>query len=335
MARAERPPRRSARRPVLLGLLLVALIALLIARPDLRRPAAHGVHTAGTVLVYDVIGISARTVYGWRLDIAGLGDSPLVRRWQSAVDRAVPEALPAQARNDLDFAADTIRARVFTIGLARGGALEWRLAPAHGNRVRLYGALEYRRTPADRWQSVRPLQADGRAHRFVATDTGDYRLVFQPALFADVAANLATARGGSLPMPVAGAHTRDIGGGFGVARDGGRRRHEGIDIFAKRNTPVRAVADGRVSTGNGGLGGHYIFLSSGLFGPRYYYAHLDHFAVADGTRVTQGQVIGYVGNSGNAAGGPTHLHFGIYTAIGPIDPAPFVAPMPALPAKEG
>jgi murein DD-endopeptidase MepM/ murein hydrolase activator NlpD len=94
---------------------------------------------------------------------------------------------------------------------------------------------------------------------------------------------------------------------------------------------VRAVVAGRVRTGNGGLGGHHIFLSSGLTGPRYYYAHLDHFAVANGAHVQKGDVIGYVGNSGNAAGLPTHLHFGIYTRHGAIDPAPFIQPMPALP----
>ncbi len=66
--------------------------------------------------------------------------------------------------------------------------------------------------------------------------------------------------------------------------------------------------------------------------PRYYYAHLDGFAVESGDKVKKGEILGYVGNTGNAITTPPHLHFGIY-AGGPVDPAPFLKPEPVLPDR--
>lgn len=331
------PSRRRGRRPVLLALLLAALIGLLYTRPDLRRPAAAAAEQAAASVRCALIaatGLSPRELYAWRLRVAGLYDRPLGRAWRGAVDNARPIALGARRLTALDFAADQITARVYETRLDHGMALRWRLARSAADSDRLYAELQRAdATDPSNWRTVMALTSDGRPHEYDVAERGRYRLVFQPELGATVQAELATAVGGSLPFPVVGGHLYDIGGGFGAPRAGGRRKHKGVDIFADRDTPVRAVVAGRVSTGNGGLGGHYIFLSAGLTGPRYYYAHLDHFAVASGARVDQGDVIGYVGNSGNAAGGPTHLHFGIYTAGGAIDPAPFIQPMPSLPTR--
>lgn len=112
-------------------------------------------------------------------------------------------------------------------------------------------------------------------------------------------------------------------------RDGGRRRHEGIDIFAPRGTAVRAATEGIVlRIGHGGLGGRSVWVL-GPGGQRHYYAHLDRFAgVFAGMRVQEGTLLGFVGNSGNAKGTPPHLHYGIYTVSGPINPYPLLAPVP-------
>ncbi|RJS91638.1 M23 family metallopeptidase [Salinisphaera sp. Q1T1-3] len=305
---------------------------MLAVRADLRRPAAAFVSARIAHLVYETAGLSPRTIYGWRLTIAGLGDSTLARRWRAAPEQATPTRWRRQERAHLTFAADTVSARVFVVRLARGEALRWQLRRPSDDTPVLYATLEYRAEAADTWQTLARLSADDQPHRRVIEHAGDYRFVFQPELLAAVRADWAAAAGGSIPMPVKGARSRDIGGGFGVPRDGGARRHEGVDIFAGRGTPVVAVVDGRVSRRTGGLGGEAIFLSGGFGQPSYYYAHLDRFAVADGARVERGEVIGYVGNSGNAAGGPTHLHFGIYAGGGAIDPAAFIRPMPRLPA---
>jgi murein DD-endopeptidase MepM/ murein hydrolase activator NlpD len=99
-----------------------------------------------------------------------------------------------------------------------------------------------------------------------------------------------------------------------------------VDIFAPRDTPVLAAAPGIVSSvATTRRGGHVVWIWDGARRQSHYYAHLARQAVGPGERVQAGDVIGYVGNTGNARTTPPHLHFGIYAAgDGPIDPLPFV-----------
>jgi murein DD-endopeptidase MepM/ murein hydrolase activator NlpD len=127
-----------------------------------------------------------------------------------------------------------------------------------------------------------------------------------------------------LPVPVAGVKPSGLADTWGGARSEGRR-HEGIDIFAKRGTPVLSSTEGVVvRVGANRLGGQVVWVL-GPGGQRHYYAHLDRYGdVHAGMRVTPGAVLGYVGNTGNARTTPPHLHYGIYTANGAIDPYPFL-----------
>ena len=79
------------------------------------------------------------------------------------------------------------------------------------------------------------------------------------------------------------------------------------------------------SVGTNGLGGNVVWVGRPLSRESHYYAHLDTQLVTEGTRVAAGDPLGTVGSTGNAAGGPPHLHFGIYSGA-PVDPLPYLEP---------
>ena len=130
--------------------------------------------------------------------------------------------------------------------------------------------------------------------------------------------------GPSLGFPVSGTKAKP-GSFWGASRDGGKRRHEGIDIFAPKLTPVVAGGDG-VVTGvkETPVGGKVVWLRLLNKSVTLYYAHLHKQMVTEGQTVKKGETLGVVGNTGNAKHTPSHLHFGVYTYAGPIDPFPFI-----------
>jgi peptidoglycan LD-endopeptidase LytH len=134
-------------------------------------------------------------------------------------------------------------------------------------------------------------------------------------------------------MPIAGIDPGKLDDTFSANREG--RKHEALDIMAARGTPVRAVAEGNVvklfNSKPGGLT-VYQFNNSGTY--CYYYAHLDRYAAGlkEGTLLRKGDVLGYVGSSGNASPAAPHLHFAV-NRLGPdkkwwegtpIDPLPLL-----------
>ena len=117
-----------------------------------------------------------------------------------------------------------------------------------------------------------------------------------------------------LVIPVEGVTAYELKRQFADQR-GGSRQHEAIDIMAPRNTPVRAVEGGTIARlffSRAGGTTIYQFDPSGEF--CYYYAHLEGYAdgLREGASVRKGQVIGYVGTSGNAQKTAPHLHFAIF-----------------------
>ena len=132
-------------------------------------------------------------------------------------------------------------------------------------------------------------------------------------VISDTAA-VAALRARNLALPVESVGRAELRDNFFDARDG--RTHEALDIMAPRHTPVRAADDGTLvklffSQGGGGIT-IYQYDPSRTF--CYYYAHLDRYApgLREGQYVRRGEVIGYVGSTGNASAAAPHLHFAIF-----------------------
>ena len=132
---------------------------------------------------------------------------------------------------------------------------------------------------------------------------------------AESSAAIDALRQHNLRLPIDGVAVESMRGGFDERRDAGGRPHEAVDLLAPRNTPVHAVEDGTIAklfVSKAGGNTIYQFEPSGRF--CYYYAHLERYAsgLREGASVARGDVIGFVGTSGNAPPNTPHLHFTIF-----------------------
>ena len=139
---------------------------------------------------------------------------------------------------------------------------------------------------------------------------------------------------GELIIPVKGVRAESLKSDFHQPRSK-NRKHRAIDIRAKRGTPVLAAADGSIrKLFRSGAGGVTIYQVDERGETIYYYAHLDRYAkgVREGMSVCQGDVIGYVGTTGNAPENVPHLHFAVMVDATPsrwwrgtpVDPYPLL-----------
>jgi len=154
-----------------------------------------------------------------------------------------------------------------------------------------------------------------------------------PAAAAEVDADVARLRDRGLLVPVSGISLAQIADTYNDARDGARR-HNAVDILAPRGTEVLAAEDGVVlRIGTNALGGNVVWTTDVERKFAYYYAHLERWArgLHEGQAVSRGEVIGYVGTSGNAPKNTPHLHFQVlhvtdakrYSNGLPLNPLPF------------
>ena len=161
---------------------------------------------------------------------------------------------------------------------------------------------------------------------FLLAVTGLGRMLVDNAVFYARVAHLYTQEPDrKIAMPLEDVAKRQIADTWGAPRGTGRT-HEGQDIFAPKGTPILSATNGYIyKIGENNLGGQTVsVISAG--GRVYYYAHLEKYApgIEVGDRVTTRTVLGYVGTTGNAVGTPPHLHFGIYTTTGAINPLPLL-----------
>lgn len=271
--------------------------------------------------------------YAQSLKSANLDKTALGSLWVAAAERSLRDSLlialpyresgyfPAQAPLAVGYRIQAERGDVLSIAVSVQG----RTVP-NGNETKVFVdifELDEKQKPA----RVLSAKADTTGLRWEVKRSRLHLIRVQPELLRSGRYTISVTREPLLAFPVEGRNSSQISSFWGANRDGGKRSHEGVDIFAARGTPALAAIDGYVSrVGTNGLGGNVVFLSNQSHGINLYYAHLDSFNVATGKRVQLGDTLGFVGNTGNARTTGPHLHFGIYQSggRGATDPLPFV-----------
>lgn len=268
------------------------------------------------------------------LEDAGLGSTALAESWLAAAEAALLEPIAVDPPYDemAYYPAEDPSAAGYRVSLRRGQALVAIASVEPADSARVFLDLFQIEPESGPRRLASAADGSGRLE-FEPSRDGEFVLRVQPELLRSVRLRLSINRAATLAFPVEGGGTNDIGSRFGAARDAGRRSHHGVDIFAPRGTPVLAVTEGTVSrVRSTEIGGLVVWLRDSRRRQSIYYAHLDRQLVQEGRRVLPGDTVGLVGNTGNARTTPPHLHFGIYRrGQGPVDPHPFIEPLPSAP----
>lgn len=263
---------------------------------------------------------------------AGLASTALSQAWIHEAADAVrnPRRVELPFQEEGFISPETPDAVGYRFSLQRGQTLTIRLRVQGEESARVF--LDLLRVPDDPADPPRPVDADTIPEGLVFEPfrDGDFLVRVQPELLRGGEYAIILTLDPALTFPVAGLGMRAAQSLWGAPRDGGRRSHEGVDIFARRGTPVIAAVPGVVRRANvTNLGGKVVWLSDSKRNRSLYYAHLDSQTVTRGQVVEIGDTLGFVGNSGNARTTPPHLHFGVYyRGEGAVDPAPYLRTPP-------
>lgn len=321
---ADEPHLRKRGRLVrILGLIFVgawAVIPAIMMKVDygtIPLPEFFRVPTAHEAYLLEVVGVEGEAV-------------ELGRRWEAASYRAIDSPLQqGRAYQEIGlFPGDNPQALGLRVHIPEGQRLFVDLAGEGDEGPGVFLDI-FRPGP----ESTRPAPVessawDGEGWHFDPPEPGDYVLRVQPKLGSWSRYQLRVRVGAPWVFPVANGGRDDIGGVFGDPRDGGSRRHHGVDIFKPRGTPALAAAAGVVSSvDTTDIGGRVVWLREAGGRHSIYYAHLERPLVREGQRVQAGDTVGLVGNTGNARTTPPHLHFGAYRR-GPQDPWNLILPQP-------
>ncbi len=282
------------------------------------------------ILQDNLRGLTPYETYQASLVAAGLGETALARDWEGAGRDALQDPVPVEPPFEEEgyITPEEPSAVAYLVHIPRGRKLTFAVSLESEDDTRLF--IDLFRLSTDEDDPPRPVfSSDSLSRTFSHEDpwrAGDYVLRVQPELLRGGSYRVTLGEETVFAFPVEGHGTESIQSLFGAARDGGSRRHHGVDIFAGRGTPALAAAAGRAErVRTTRLGGKVVWIRDSARGASIYYAHLDSQQVSDGTLVERGDTIGFVGNTGNARTTPPHLHFGIYRrGEGPLDPYPFL-----------
>ena len=270
--------------------------------------------------------------YRRKLESAGLDKTAMGSAWISAASASMQQALNITVpyRETGYFDADKIPAAAYQFSATKGQKITISLAKKP-NASALYLDLWHL---ADVNNPKRIASADtlNNPIQYEIGDTGNYLIRLQPELLQSLEYTLTITSGPSLAFPTQ-SKSKNIGSYWGDGRDNNARKHEGVDIFGSFRSPVLAIADGTITRVNeNNLGGKVVWLRPNGKDYTLYYAHLDEQVANEGQEVKLGDTVGLMGNTGNARTTPTHLHFGIYTFGGAVNPLPFIDPITKTPS---
>jgi murein DD-endopeptidase MepM/ murein hydrolase activator NlpD len=270
--------------------------------------------------------LSPHEAYAQRLKDNGFDRTAMGSAWLLNADQVISKPLNINIpyKETGYFAADKITSTALRFDAKRGQKIHITISKKPATNFNIYADLfEESGTQVPKLSASADTVGAVLDHEI--KQTGKYILRLQPELLSSGEYTLTITAGPSLNFPVSASGKPHIGSFWGDGRDENGRQHEGIDIFASRHTPAIAAANGTV-TGvmANNLGGNVVFMRPDNKDYTLYYAHLDVQIVQPGQTVVTGDTLGLVGNSGNARTTPPHLHFGIYTNSGAIDPLAFI-----------
>lgn len=247
-------------------------------------------------------------------------------RWRMEAEESLAAplsiSLPYSERRLLEV--DYLQPITFAVDRKMDELIQISISPSINTRAEIFVDVFYVKDAATQPRRIGSMSTKEQQFTIAADHTGHYLVRLQPSHAAQGLVDITITSPLRYGFPVDTERENAVQSLFGGERDGGARRHEGIDIFAPRGTPVIAAEAGLVTrVGDTPRGGKNVWVRGDQ--RSFYYAHLDSIAVTPGERVMRGEVLGTVGNTGNAVTTSPHLHFGIYKfAQGAVDPLPLV-----------
>lgn len=267
---------------------------------------------------------SAHEKYADGINDAGLKQTQLGTLWFDAANKALQQPQPVSLpyKETGFFPAEKPSAAGYIFNVKKGENILVNITSVPG-----YGVLfftELWNATADKNSLITAMDTLNHEIKYTVEKDQQFIVRLQPELLRSMEYTITISTGPSLAFPVGKSGNPTFISFWGAGRDAGARKHEGVDIAAAFRTPVLAATNGITRVNDNNLGGKVVFLRDDNTGYSLYYAHLDSQIAQNGERVKTGDVIGLVGKTGNAIHTVPHLHFGIYTFNGAIDPFAFI-----------
>jgi murein DD-endopeptidase MepM/ murein hydrolase activator NlpD len=280
----------------------------------------------GTVNLFK--SASPHELYIRKLTSTGFDKTAAGMAWINAANSSLQN--PAQIKLPFKergyFAAENIPAVAYEFNAVKGQKITIAISQKPIDNFKIYVDLITKEN--EKSKSLAFIDTVKASIAYEIENTGNYLVRLQPELLTNGEYTIEINYGPSLSYPIKTTSRNNTQSFFGDGRDANTRKHEGIDMFAPRLTPVIAAAEGTVTRVNeNNLGGRVVWMRPNGKDYTLYYAHLDKQIAIEGQHVMPGDTLGLMGNTGNAKTTAPHLHFGIYTSGGAVDPFPYVNPV--------